>query len=814
MHPPRLLFLDAYDSFSNNIIVLLQEQLNATVETIHIDDERFATDDDAHFHTFLKGFDGVVAGPGPGDPRNPDHLGLIGRLWHVPDAICLPVLGICLGFQSLALAFGGSAERLVEPRHGLITELTHCDNGIFRGVGSVDATQYHSLHVRLDGSKLARTRDQLWQPTESCPKLAPLAWDLSDQRNGPVLMALKHSDKPFWGVQYHPESICTNAAGASVIKNWWFEALAWSFQQAAAKAVAFGPPISASHAFDTDSSDCSESEGHDSSSRSSLDITSGFTLPTAHSTPVATRDSSRVRQERRSEKRTVAWRSIGTEGSEVSATVLLSALQDVQGRIILLESGTKHGVPVRPETGRFSILACLDGTPLSITYSTSRGTITSTLPGTTSEVSGSIEDVWTTIDNFMDSNRAVDGPEVLPFWGGLVGFVSYEAGLQTIDVQPSPVSERHPDVWFIQVERSVVIDHVEDKIFIQTIRDHDHDWVRHTVSVIDHSIHSVALPTNNGDAFISKDSAREQQHESLQESMVSTPARDVYSHKIDTCQSGIRAGDSYELCLTDQTTVTFAQGAQPTAWELYGRLRNMNPAPFGAYMRFKGGETHEDITILSSSPERFLSWSRTGKCQFRPIKGTVLKTDDMTREKAESILNSDKEQAENLMIVDLIRHDLHGVVGPGNVRVEKLMQVEEYETVYQLVSVIEGQLPSTSRSFNASGEKNNKARTGLDVLAASLPPGSMTGAPKKRSCEILRDIEGSARSLYSGVIGYFDVGGGGDFSVVIRTAFQWSDEKKWRLGAGGAVTTLSTADGEYEEMMAKRASSLRAFLPE
>ena len=124
------------------------------------------------------------------------------------------------------------------------------------------------------------------------------------------------------------------------------------------------------------------------------------------------------------------------------------------------------------------------------------------------------------------------------------------------------------------------------------------------------------------------------------------------------------------------------------------------------------------------------------------------------------------------------------------------MSVEEYETVFQLVSVIEGYLTGS----------------GTHVLAASLPPGSMTGAPKKRSCDLLRMIEGDkARGLYSGVIGYFDVGGGGDFSVVIRSAFKWDDEEYWQIGAGGAVTALSEPEAEWQEMLAKRENVLRAF---
>jgi para-aminobenzoate synthetase len=128
------------------------------------------------------------------------------------------------------------------------------------------------------------------------------------------------------------------------------------------------------------------------------------------------------------------------------------------------------------------------------------------------------------------------------------------------------------------------------------------------------------------------------------------------------------------------------------------------------------------------------------------------------------------------------------------------MSVEEYETVYQLVSVIEGEL--------------DERKSGTAVLAASLPPGSMTGAPKKRSCEILKEIEQrKPRGPYSGVMGYFDVGGGGDFSVIIRSAYKWDDEDSdWHIGAGGAVTVLSSAEGEWQEMLTKRDSLLPTFL--
>lgn len=254
--------------------------------------------------------------------------------------------------------------------------------------------------------------------------------------------------------------------------------------------------------------------------------------------------------------------------------------------------------------------------------------------------------------------------------------------------------------------------------------------------------------------------------------------------------------------------------------------------------------------------------------QFRPIKGTVKRhlngpdKPGITLDQAIALLSTAKERAENLMIVDLIRHDLHGVVGSGNVCVPKLMVVEEYATLFQLVTVVEGtiinqnlnlsSLPTSSEdslttsrliaptssitSATSTGpfeqcpsfSPSMASKTGIDVLAASLPPGSMTGAPKRRSCALLRKIEGEQpRGVYSGVVGYMDVGGAGDFSVVIRSAFRWDSDmivdwgeeeaekghKKdtWSVGAGGAIINLSTETGEWEEMVAKLGSTIRLF---
>lgn len=235
-----------------------------------------------------------------------------------------------------------------------------------------------------------------------------------------------------------------------------------------------------------------------------------------------------------------------------------------------------------------------------------------------------------------------------------------------------------------------------------------------------------------------------------------------------------------------------------------------------------------NVHILSSSPERYICWDRSQTAQCRPIKGTVQKKPGVTAEMANAILSSSKERAENLMIVDLTRHQLHGVYGSHNVRVTQLMEVEEYETLWQLVTVVEA-VPSgihkpmtpgewqEPTEYASTSERPTVPYLGFQAFVESLPPGSMTGAPKKRSCEILQKEEaGFRRGIYSGVLGYLDVGGGGDFSVVIRTAIKVDEEALdkedvWRINAGGAITSQSTVEGEYEEMLAKFHSTARAF---
>ncbi|GAB7340856.1 hypothetical protein MBLNU457_7217t1 [Dothideomycetes sp. NU457] len=810
MSRSRVLFLDAYDSFSNNIIALTELTLkNVEIIVVHIDDARFSGQPVQVFHDFLSQFDAVIAGPGPGDPRRDEDVGLVGKLWSVPNESVLPVLGICLGFQSLALAFGGQVDRLREPRHGFVTEISHRRESLFAGLEAVHATQYHSLQAGLGHAP----NDDLWVSSESCKDLRPVAWDLSDDDNGPILMAVQHRSKPFFGVQYHPESVCTDKAGSRVIANWWQAVQSWKRQTQRRPSRSLSknihglpmPREGLDSGYGTSTSSCSSSDVDDTEERG----------PQAPITRSVAPDAVRV----------VTWKSVNARDQHIDVPEIMDLIQEITGQVpLLLESGTKNGKPVRPETGRYSILGCRHASATTFRYSVHTHSLETIRNGVSDSRESTIQDVFDALALEQEALRAVDGPKDVPFWGGLIGYISYEAALETINVVPPSRENHYPDVWFYLVERSVVVDHVENQIYVQSLRGKDDEqWILSTSASIAQSLSGVNA--NNSAQAILRDLSAHATTPSDKQIII--PDRQSYCAKVLECQSHIRAGSSYELCLTDQTSVRYPETNSPSPWTLYQRLRQSNPAPFGAYLTFTT-PNEPPLSILSSSPERFLSWSREGKCQFRPIKGTVQKTSSTTLESASTILNSRKERAENLMIVDLIRHDVHGVVGAGNVHVSKLMQVEEYETVYQLVSVIEGQLPSLTKSClppsptpqdstataitGPDEQKKHEARqkTGLDLLRASLPPGSMTGAPKLSSCKLLLDIENhTPRGIYSGVLGYLDAGGGGDFSVVIRTLVGWRDE--WKVGAGGAVTALSTAEGEWAEMGAKCEAALGVF---
>lgn len=268
------------------------------------------------------------------------------------------------------------------------------------------------------------------------------------------------------------------------------------------------------------------------------------------------------------------------------------------------------------------------------------------------------------------------------------------------------------------------------------------------------------------------------------------PAAEAYMDAVRTSQHEIYEGNSYEVCLTAQTVARIPNPSPELFFELYRRQRAHNSAPYAAYLRCG------DFSVLSSSPERFLSVDEQRNAQTKPIKGTVPRgaTPEEDAAAAAWLRTDEKTRAENLMIVDLLRNDLSTVSDPASVRVPVLMGVESYSTVHQLVSTVSSRL-----------------REGVSAVAAAracFPGGSMTGAPKPSTMQIIERLEGRARGVYSGALGFVSADGSANLSIVIRTLVA-HDDGTVTLAAGGAVVADSDPAAEYEEMLTK----LRAALP-
>ncbi len=264
--------------------------------------------------------------------------------------------------------------------------------------------------------------------------------------------------------------------------------------------------------------------------------------------------------------------------------------------------------------------------------------------------------------------------------------------------------------------------------------------------------------------------------------------RQAYERAVETVRDYIRAGDIYQANIAQRFTADLPAGFDPFA--LYRRLRETNPATFGAYQEFEG------LTVASSSPERFVRLDGR-HVETRPIKGTAKRLPDPAEDRAaaEGLAASAKDRAENVMIVDLLRNDLSRVCAPGSVAVPVLCGLETYAGVHHLVSVVTGTL--------------RDGLDGLDLLEKTFPGGSITGAPKIRAMDIIAEIEGDAREIYCGAIGRIGFDGDLDTSIAIRTVFM--DDREAVLQAGGGVTLLSEPGPEYDETLAKAERVFRAF---
>ena len=269
-----------------------------------------------------------------------------------------------------------------------------------------------------------------------------------------------------------------------------------------------------------------------------------------------------------------------------------------------------------------------------------------------------------------------------------------------------------------------------------------------------------------------------------------TQSRDAYGANVEKVKAYIRAGDIYQANIAQRFVASMPAGA--SAWDLYRVLRAANPAPFAAFLDCGSRQ------ILSSSPELFLR-AEGRAVETRPIKGTARRGADPAADRAaaQALLASRKDRAENVMIVDLLRNDLSRVCEPASVAVPRLCDLETYAGLHHLVSSVTGRL--------------RDGIDALDLLAASFPGGSITGAPKLRAMEIIAEIEGVSRGVYCGSIGALGFDGDMALNIAIRTIVV--DGGALELRVGGGITMLSEPDVEYEETLTKALRIFDAFAP-
>ena len=305
-----------------------------------------------------------------------------------------------------------------------------------------------------------------------------------------------------------------------------------------------------------------------------------------------------------------------------------------------------------------------------------------------------------------------------------------------------------------------------------TILEFDHD--AETLAV--HSLNpSPALPEVNPDAH-----PPHHQEFHIAE-LDSDMTRAEYLNKVSQLKEAIEAGTLYQANLTRKFFGSFYKAPCPAT--LFHRLAHVSPAPYSAFLKLG------PLAVVSSSPERFLAMDASGHVEARPIKGSAPRFSERDADEASraALAVSEKDRAENLMIVDLMRNDLSRACEIGSVKTEALFEVSTYATLHHMSSTITGQ-----RRANVAP---------LELVRQCFPPGSMTGAPKIMAMELCSELEPRARGIYSGAIGWFGGDGACDLSVVIRTLIMHGT--KFEFQVGGAIVADSTPDGEWQETLLK-----------
>ncbi|CAM3011042.1 aminodeoxychorismate synthase component I [Actinomyces slackii] len=687
----KILLIDNYDSYTYNLYQVLARF--GDVQVLKNDDDSLRVMNFSMFHA-------VVVSPGPGNPANLGDFGYASTVYSLPE---LPVLGVCLGHQGLAVAAQGRVVEAPEPLHGFVGGMVHYGDPLFAGVPRrFSAVRYHSLSVS--------------EPVSDDMKV------IARSESDGLVMGLRHRRRPHWGVQFHPESVATTY-GEQIIANFLNLALDWLVDHGK--------------------------------------VDSKF------------RDDELVR-----------YANVLQLSSNADGVKLAEFFDCMYGNWVWLDCARVSNANAKYS---YFVPAGVLRNDL-VRYDSAEADVL------TIERDGLVrERLHTDVFGYLKSKLRqpkISNMSAIPgtFKGGYVGYFGYEmkakCGLNAFH------SASTPDSIWVKSLNYVVLDHVEDRAYAVEIGD---------------SADGASWPEQLRDSFqewssrLGKDNTASESGSTTVSCSSELPddnfvrklarSRDDYVEQISKIKSELHKGNTYEVCLTN---ILHAGYDDDASLRKYFELRASNPAPYAAFLKLGG------LTVYCSSPECFLTVSSDGVVRSRPIKGTAPRSlDPATDSKRREALAADRKTvAENLMIVDLVRNDLGRVCKPGSVTVPDYMMVESYETVHQLVSTIRGDIRDD--------------RDTIDAIQASFPPGSMTGAPKVRTTDIIDRLETSARGIYSGSIGYLSYDGAADLNVVIRTAVAYDDEIG--IGSGGAIVLDSDPDEEYREMLLKAKALVRVFL--
>ena len=424
-------------------------------------------------------------------------------------------------------------------------------------------------------------------------------------------------------------------------------------------------------------------------------------------------------------------------------------------------------------TSGVSVIAAAHAASEFITADEARGTVTRSTPaGANSSDVMQEASVFDALAAGLHDVAVDDGDVTGPL--GWFGWFGYELGARLNDV-PADAAET-PDAAFLFVDRAVVFDHGARSLRLVWL-DADSagdNWADDLEAAIRELVEAPAGPERSAAPYPAP--AVRWRHDP-----------DRYAELIAECKAAIIRGDAYQLCLTNRIDVD----TRPDPVATYLALRASSPSHHGGYLRFG------DVALLSASPEQFLHISADGVVSTKPMKGTRPRSADAALDETlrRELLESEKERAENLMIVDLMRNDLGRIAELGSVTVPSLLDVEEYAHVHQLVSTVQARL--------------RHPLTALDVVQAAFPAGSMTGAPKRSAMTILHELEAGPRGVYSGAFGYLGVDGSADLAMVIRSIVLTPSGAS--VGTGGGITALSVADEEIEETRVKARALLEVL---